>query len=166
VRLLLAAAVLLVAAPLALANASHIGWPKHFHKTVRNASDSNRTIHGSSESDELLGGHGDDTILAGAGDDVIWGDYKPCCQPSGQHDVLDGGDGNDFIYTSHAHDKVTGGAGDDVIHALYGRGTIDCGPGRDAVYVPRPRSHYKYRHCEYKRHKTGESAPAWWLRKH
>jgi hypothetical protein len=112
----------------------------------------------------LLGGHGDDTIHASPFGDVLWGDYKPSAQTTHQTDHLYGGDGPDFIYPSHGKNVIDAGAGNDVIHALYGHGTIDCGPGRDAVYVPRPRSHYTYKHCEWKRHKTGESAPAWYLK--
>lgn len=113
----------------------------------------------------LLGGHGDDTIYAGPHGDVLWGDYKPTDQTGKQTDHLTGGDGPDFIYPSHGKNVVDAGAGNDVIHGLYGHGKIDCGPGRDAVYLPRPRKKYTYRHCEWKRHRTGESAPKWFLRK-
>jgi hypothetical protein len=113
----------------------------------------------------LYGGHGDDTIHGGPYGDVLWGDYKPTNQTTKQTDLLDGGDGPDFIYPSHGKNVVTGGPGNDVIHAFYGRGTIDCGPGRDAVYIPHPRKRYRYRNCEWKKYKTGESAPKWYLRK-
>ncbi len=111
----------------------------------------------------LLGGHGNDSIFAGPHGDVLWGDYKPTEQTSKQTDHLTGGDGPDFIYPSHGRNHIVGGAGNDVIHALYGHGTIDCGPGRDAVYLPRPMKRYKYKHCEWKRHKTGQSAPKWFI---
>lgn len=111
----------------------------------------------------LLGGHGNDTISAGPFGDVLWGDYKPTAQTAKQKDRLTGGAGPDFIYPSHGRNVIKAGAGNDVIHGLYGRGTIDCGPGRDAVYLPRPMKKYTYKHCEYKVHKTGESAPKWFL---
>jgi hypothetical protein len=164
-RLLLAVTALLIAAPIVLANASHEGWPE-IDNFEKNESDLDKTTTGTRENDELLGGHGDDVILGLEDSDVLWGDYKPCCQPAGQHDRLEGGDGDDFLYASHGHNRIEGGNGSDVIHALYGKGRIDCGPGRDAVYVPKPRKRYRYRHCEWKKHQTGHSAPKWWLRRH
>ncbi len=118
----------------------------------------------------LYGGHGDDRIHAGNNGDVIWGDYKPSGQPTSQRDRLTGGDGPDFIYPSHGRNVVAGGAGTDVIHARFGRGTIDCGPGTDVVYVhPRKRRGrkraYKLTGCEVVRTRSGESAPAWILRR-
>src|SRR5919205_61282 len=46
-----------------------------------------------------------------------------------QRDALDGGPGNDWIYSSHGHNDISGGAGNDHIWGHYGHGTIDCGPG-------------------------------------
>ena len=66
---------------------------------------------------------------------MIWGDYKPCCQPNHQHDVLIGGRGRDHIYASHGCNRIIGGSGRDLIHAHFGRGVIDCGSGRDKVYI-------------------------------
>ncbi len=113
----------------------------------------------------LLGGHGDDTIHAAPWGDVLWGDYKPTQQTSHQTDHLYGGAGPDFIYPSHGKNVVDAGAGSDVIHGRFGHGTIDCGPGRDAVYLPAVNGAYKLKNCEYKRKKTGDSAPRWLLRK-
>lgn len=113
----------------------------------------------------LLGAHGNDTIHAGPWGDVIWGDYKPTEQTEKQSDRLYGGDGPDFIYPSHGRNVVKAGKGMDIVHGFYGRGKIDCGPGRDALYLPNIKGSYKIKNCEWKRRKTGESAPKWVLRK-
>lgn len=113
----------------------------------------------------LLGGHGDDTIHAAPWGDVIWGDYKPTQQTKRQTDRLYGGAGPDFIYPSHGRNVVKAGAGTDIVHGRYGHGTIDCGPGRDALYLPAVDGAYKIKNCEWKRKKTGDSAPKWALRK-
>ena len=115
----------------------------------------------------LLGGNGNDTLHASPWGDVLWGDYKPSGQPGTQKDRLFGGAGPDFIYASHGWNTIRAGAGNDAIHAHFGYGRIDCGPGRDIVYVAK-RSRNRWRslkHCEVVSTKTGQSAPAWFLRK-
>jgi len=100
-------------------------------------------------SNELLGGHGDDRIFGGDGSDVIWGDYKPCCQPETQVDRLSGRGGRDFIYASHGQNYIRAGAGNDVVHAHFGHGEIRCGGGRDVVFLSRrSRPHYRLYDCE------------------
>src|SRR3954451_13707466 len=127
-RMPLALVVLALAAPaLVLAKASHEGWPPINGVLRINKHDRDRETHGvPSRHNELLGGHGDDVIHAGNAGDVIWGDYKPCCQPTGQHDTIVGGAGKDFIYTSHGSNLVWTGGGPDIVHAHYGRGQIHC----------------------------------------
>jgi len=103
---------------------------------------------------ELLGGHGNDTIHAGPAGDVIWGDYKPCCQPETQVDHLYGGPGNDFIYASHGLNYIYTGGGRDVVHGHFGRGEIHCDSPHVLVYLSR-RSRRLYRlfgctHVSYK----------------
>ena len=115
---------------------------------------------GTERSDELLGGHGDDTIKGRGAADVIWGDYKPCCQPTSQRDVLDGGPGRDHIYASHGRNRILGGPDRDLIHGHFGRGKIDCGGGRDKVYLShRSRPKYRLRHCEAIDYRTERTAP-------
>jgi Ca2+-binding RTX toxin-like protein len=114
-----------------------------------------RVMTGRSGHNELLGGHGSDTIHAGPWGDVIWGDYKPSGQPTGQHDRLYGGPGRDFIYASHGFNTIFAGGGDDWIKAHFGHGIIDCGGGRDLLFVSRrAQHHYKIRHCEQISHRT------------
>lgn len=98
---------------------------------------------------KLLGGHGNDVIEGSPFTDVLWGDFKPSGQPTSQVDVIDGGAGDDFIYTSHGRNTVTGGPGNDYIVARFSRGTIDCGPGRDVVFVSKKsRAATKFKGCE------------------
>jgi hypothetical protein len=140
----------LLSGALVYGDASHEGWPD----TVTYKShpdDQNGVIRGTNRSDELLGGHGNDVIFGRPAADVIWGDFKPCCQPSDQHDRLYGGHGKDFIYSSHGINKIYGGEGNDTIHAHYGRGgTIDCGSGNDLLFLShRSKKHYySIRNCE------------------
>ena len=99
---------------------------------------------------ELLGGHGDDTIYAGPAGDVIWGDYKPCCQPTRQVDHLYGGPGDDFIYASHGFNDIQTGGGRDVVHAHFGRGgEIHCDSPGVLVYLShRSRPNYRLYGCK------------------
>jgi Ca2+-binding RTX toxin-like protein len=131
-------------------DANHEGWPDIVvYKS--HPEDQNGALQGTNRSDELLGGHGNDTIYGRSGADVIWGDFKPCCQPSSQHDVLYGGQGNDFIYASHGKNNINAGSGNDVIHAHYGAsgGSVDCGSGNDLLFVSHKRkSHYSIHNCE------------------
>lgn len=104
---------------------------------------------------KLLGGHGSDTIYAGRTGDVIWGDYKPGGQPTGQFDRLTGGAGEDHIYASWGQNVIDAGGGDDYIKAFKGRGKVDCGPGRDVFNVSRrAKPKYEIKNCETISHKT------------
>lgn len=104
---------------------------------------------------KLLGGHGSDTIYAGRVGDVIWGDYKPGGQPTGQFDRLTGGAGNDHIYASWGQNVIDAGAGADYIKAFKGRGKVDCGPGKDVFNVSRrAKPKYDITGCETISHKT------------
>jgi Ca2+-binding RTX toxin-like protein len=84
---------------------------------------------------ELLGGHGHDTIHAGPAGDVIWGDFRPCCQPTSQVDRLYGGPGKDHIYASHGRNLIFTGGGRDLVHAHFGQGEIHCESDRVLVYL-------------------------------
>jgi hypothetical protein len=143
--------------------ASHDGWPTNdcnWRKKHRpgpgcgvyrsHHRDQDGPISGTERTDELLGGHGHDIIDGGGAGDVIWGDFKPCCQPSGQRDQLRGGWGNDYIYASHGFNDIDSGPGNDVVHAHFGRGgSVDCGSGYDVLYVShRSKPRYRERNCE------------------
>jgi hemolysin type calcium-binding protein len=128
--------------------AGHEYWPR-VDGVLKKAHGGGITYHGTSRSDELLGGHGSDTLRGGGASDILWGDSHPSDQPASQTDVIDGGDGTDFIYGSHGTNTIDAGAGNDVISVHFGRGRVDCGPGRDIYHVARSRrARYTFRHCE------------------
>jgi Ca2+-binding RTX toxin-like protein len=142
-------AIAAVSAPAAIAQTSHEGWPKINGELWINKTDQSTSHHGTAKNDELLGGHADDQLFGEGGKDVLWGDYKPSGQGTAQHDLLDGGPGNDFIYAGHGVNDVRGGSGADIVHAHFGRGTIDCGPGHDVLFIShKARPGYKLSNCE------------------
>lgn len=130
---------------------SHKGWPAitGIYWQVEDGHDG--THSGTPDNDELLGHHGDDKISGLGGNDVLWADWAPN-NPSGQTDVIYGGDGNDFIYPSHGKNLLYGGRGNDRIIAFYGHGKIDCGPGKHDFAQTRMNGAYKVKNCEVIRH--------------
>jgi Ca2+-binding RTX toxin-like protein len=142
-------AACLVPAGAADAQTSHEGWPQIDGVLKINKDDGDGTVHGTSKSDELLGGHDSDTLYGHDRADVLWGDYKPSGQGTAQFDHLYGGAGSEFIYASHGRNAILAGSGNDTIHGHFGRGSIDCGAGRDTLFVShRSKPGYKIRHCE------------------
>jgi hypothetical protein len=149
------------AAPAALADTSHKGWPKFQTPLWINKTDRSVEHHGSPKNDEILGGHADDSLYGEGGKDVLWGDYKPSGQGTSQHDLLDGGPGNDFIYASHGYNDIRGGSGADIIHSHFGRGKIDCGPGHDILFIShKARKVYKVSNCETISYKPADKGKA------
>ncbi|MCW3064348.1 MAG: calcium-binding protein [Solirubrobacterales bacterium] len=138
-------------APGGSGSTSHAGWPGFtgIRWQVISNSNTGETRVGTQWNDELLGRNGSDHLSGGAGRDVIWGDSNATVNGPGQHDVLDGGPGADWIYASHGSNVITGGPGNDHITAAFGHGTIDCGPGSDH-YKVRGGGHYTVRNCEHK----------------
>jgi len=129
--------------------ADHKYWPKVDGVLKRAHGAAGVTYTGTSRSDELLGHHGSDTLRGGDSSDILWGDWDPKDQPTSQRDVIQGGNGTDFIYGSHGRNTIDAGAGNDVISVHYGRGVVDCGPGRDIYHVARSRRKgYRFRNCE------------------
>lgn len=126
---------------------SHRHWPA-VAGVIISARTAGATIRGGSRTDELLGHHGSDRLFGRGGDDILWGDQDPIGNTRRQSDVLVGGPGRDFIYTSHGRNTVRGGTGNDFIWAFYGRGTIDCGPGTDTVRLSGRTGAYRLRSCE------------------
>jgi Ca2+-binding RTX toxin-like protein len=152
---LLAVAVLALGAVVAPAKTSHDGWPTFDGTVYINHDDANVTKHGTSKSDELLGGHGNDQLYGEGAADVLWGDQKPSGQPTTQFDHLYGGAGGDFIYASHGHNVIDAGADNDYVKAHYGYGTIDCGAGKDQLYIShKAQKKYTIKHCETISHKS------------
>jgi Ca2+-binding RTX toxin-like protein len=132
---------------------SHKGWPRltgvYFNVVVpgRNA---HHSFTGTKYNDELLGYDGHDHLVGAGGSDILWGDSRAVPQnPASQDDVLVGGGGKDFIYTSHGHNTVRGGRGNDRVYAHWGHGVIDCGPGDDWVGINHYPVTYELRHCEH-----------------
>jgi Ca2+-binding RTX toxin-like protein len=127
---------------------SHLGWPAvtGILWIVRPSTHGKRD-GGTELNDELLGSHGSDLISGGFGRDILWGDQLPTGNNAWQHDVVDGGPGNDWIYSSHGRNDIQGGAGNDHIWGHFGRGTIDCGSGWDVVHT-KHHSTYRLRNCE------------------
>jgi RTX calcium-binding nonapeptide repeat (4 copies) len=140
---------LTVTALAAFGKVSHAGWPHISPSHLHFAKPSGSHLVGTHKSDELLGQGGSDTLDGNGGSDVLWGDQKPGKQPATQHDVINGGDGNDFIYTSHGFNTVDAGAGNDQVHAHFGQGSIDCGPGTDLLFLShKSQKHFKIHGCE------------------
>ena len=77
-------------------------------------SDLNDNFAGNSKRNVLIGGAGNDVMDDGGIRDPLWGRYIV----SGQ-DVLDGGAGDDLIYTHGDYDFITGGAGNDTISLVF-----------------------------------------------
>jgi Ca2+-binding RTX toxin-like protein len=157
-RLLLAIVVVALAVPLsgAVAKTSHAGWPDIDGVLKMNKTDGDAPLKGTaSKHNELLGGHGNDTLVAGDAGDVLWGDYKPCCQPESQVDHIRGGAGNDFIYASHGANYIHTGGGVDVVHAHFGRGAIWCDSATVTVFLShRSKRGYKLHGCRHISFKT------------
>ena len=128
--------------------ASHKEWPT-INGVIRKAKNRSRTYRGTSRNDELLGHHGSDKLYGKDGSDVLWGDWDGKGQPSTQHDYISGGNGTDFIYSSHGYNRIEAGPGNDAVSAHFGNGIVDCGPGNDIYHVPKTRKRaWKVRNCE------------------
>ena len=118
--------------------------------------DGNDELHGGMGVDGIAGGGGDDTIRGGKGADIVLGDgpdFWP--QPpavdemsavdylvdlgnlSFGHDYIEGGAGDDQIYSGHGNDVVFGGAGDDTINSADGNDIVVGGGGDDLLSTGR-----------------------------
>lgn len=155
---LAAAAVALTPAVAGADKASHKGWP-----TIDGVHRSNPGRHSGTltglqhKHNELLGGHGNDVLIAGDAGDVLWGDRYPSGQPTGQHDVIRGGRGKDFIYGGHGYNEVHTGGGHDMVRIHYGRGVVHCDTTSPTVYVShRARPRYTLRGCRHVSYRTDE----------
>jgi Ca2+-binding RTX toxin-like protein len=69
-----------------------------------------------------------DTINGDAGDDRITVDYR-----YGQKLTINGGEGNDYIFSGNLNDTLNGDAGNDRIYGNGGNDTINGGAGNDLI---------------------------------
>jgi Ca2+-binding RTX toxin-like protein len=148
---LIALALVAALAATAAAKTSHAGWPQIDGDLKMHKADENGTLRATKvdRHNELLGGHGSDTLYAGKVGDVLWGDYKPGGQPTGQVDRIHGGQGKDFIYASHGANFIHAGGGADQIHAHFGHGAIWCGSGSVTLFLShKSRKGYTLHGCE------------------
>jgi Ca2+-binding RTX toxin-like protein len=112
----------------------------------------NDEVHGGSGVDGIAGGDGDDIIRGGDGADIVLGDgpnFWPVPAPvdgmsaagylvrlgdlGAGHDNIEGGDGDDQIYSGHGNDLVFGGRGDDAIDSADGHDIVVGGAGDDSL---------------------------------
>ena len=94
-----------------------------------NGDEGNDTLDGGTSGDTIDGGVGNDLLIGGDGDDFIYD------QDSGI-DTLIGGNGNDLLnsYTSAFADSLNGGEGNDTIYSGTSNDTLDGGIGQDEMW--------------------------------
>ena len=112
----------------------------------------NDEIHGGPGVDGIAGGDGDDILRGGGGADIVLGDgpnlwpvpapvdgmptadYLTRLGDQGSgHDNIEGGGGDDRIYSGRGNDLVFGGGGDDAIHSANGHDIVVGGDGDDTL---------------------------------
>ncbi|NWG26850.1 MAG: cadherin-like domain-containing protein [Pseudorhodoplanes sp.] len=88
------------------------------------------------EGDDVFSGDSLNLLSAGIAVNGLGGDdYIVTSNRVAQPDVIEGGEGNDLIFTGAGNDYVDGGAGDDVIHARAGNETVIGGSGDDTFVI-------------------------------
>jgi Ca2+-binding RTX toxin-like protein len=108
-------------------------------------------IFGEGGDDSIVGGDGSDTVTGGDGDDVIdtsgpgsagftpaydlgfTGFVMPDADPDNDKDSVDGGAGDDTIFTGDDADIIDGGDGDDYLDGGIDADSIDGGAGDDTI---------------------------------
>ncbi|MEW5727286.1 MAG: tandem-95 repeat protein, partial [Pseudomonadota bacterium] len=88
-------------------------------------------VVGSSHDDYVYGAAGGTTAELGAGNDTF--DNSEAWNVSAS-DTVDGGAGNDVIWTGNGNDVAMGGSGNDVLSGEAGNDTLIGGTGDDAMY--------------------------------
>ncbi len=102
---------------------------------VINGMGGNDYIRGRTGDDILRGQAGDDTLRGGRGDDILEGGIGNDLLRGGRgEDLLDGGEGEDKLYGGRGNDVLNGGAGNDVIRGWLGNDTIHGDEGNDILY--------------------------------
>ncbi|MHA3773988.1 hypothetical protein ACXR0O_20850 [Verrucomicrobiota bacterium sgz303538] len=91
-------------------------------------------IIGTELGDEFHGDSGADMFFGMGGNDRLFARQSFNSNPNeAAGDLLDGGEGDDFIGGAGGADTIFGGPGNDTIAGGYGADTIDAGPGNDHV---------------------------------
>jgi Ca2+-binding RTX toxin-like protein len=96
-------------------------------------------VTGGDGSDFLFGFAMHDEISGGAGGDVItghmgvWNDKELTMSGAVAGDLLDGGDGGDWIWASEGADRIIGGGGNDLINSCEGEDIITGDAGNDVL---------------------------------
>ncbi len=128
---------------------------RHRYERVKEGTDSNETIKGSSFTDDyidgksgndklygyrgddyLIGGNGNDTLYAREGNDFMYGGQgRDKLFGDDGNDYLSGGDGDDTLYGHGGHDTLVGGPGNDILKGSSGNDTFiyDRGDGSDSI---------------------------------
>lgn len=93
------------------------------------------TLNGDDGRDIIYGGVGayTDTLNGGEGDDVLYGDGKTETVNDGD-DILNGGEGVDWLIAGGGNDQLDGGAGNDRLWGGSGDDTLIGGAGIDIIY--------------------------------
>ena len=87
---------------------------------------SNDYIEGNDSSNWISSkGHGSDIVDGGAGNDYIFTDRG--------HDTIHGGSGRDYLVSGNGNDIIDGGSGDDRIWGQAGNDVIEGGAGNDRI---------------------------------
>ncbi len=121
-------------------------WDSTLGKYVQ--STGNNTISGGAGNDTITGSAGRDTLLGGAGNDTFWVSIGAAS--------VDGGDGNDMLYSQHFNaaantwgtssasytmqggagdDRIFGGDGNDFLYGGTGKNSVEGGKGNDLIDV-------------------------------
>jgi Ca2+-binding RTX toxin-like protein len=95
----------------------------------------NDQITGGADADFIIAGFGSDTVNAGGGDDIIYDGQFVTPVTDDSVDQLNGGDGNDTIWSTFGADIIAGGAGNDTINVIGSGGSVIGGDGDDTIYL-------------------------------
>jgi len=103
------------------ANDGDEGEQDNVHSDVENVTTANggsrTSVTGSGVGNEINAFGTTNTVTGGAGDDYLNATCYPVCAFGQGADKVDGGPGNDLIYTSTGADEIVGGSGQDEIYA-------------------------------------------------
>jgi Ca2+-binding RTX toxin-like protein len=113
---------------------------------VADGNGGNDTVRGDVGHDRVVGSEGSDSVYGDVGNDVVVGGRffaTPNNTPDASDDLVEGGDGNDFLFGDSAHlplalatnvggnDTLRGGNGDDIMYGQVGSDQLEGGTGND-----------------------------------